>query len=111
MKSATTTSLTYTFSKLTAGTNYKVKVTAYKTISGKNQYSLVSTTLSTATNPATPTLTLSSTTKGKANLKWTNVAGETGYQVYYATSKNGTYSKVGSYGANTVSSSKSKLTK
>ena len=110
VKSATTTSLNYTFSKLTAGTNYKVRVTAYKTISGKNQYSLVSTTLATATNPATPTLTLSSTTKGKANLKWTNVAGENGYQVYYSTSENGTYSKLGTYSADTTSGSKSSLT-
>ena len=110
VKKITTTKLTYTFSKLSAGTTYKVRVTAYTTISGKNQYSVGSTNLTTATKPATPTLTLSSSVKGKANIKWSNVAGETGYQVYYATSKNGTYSKAGVYTANTVSGSKSKLT-
>ena len=110
VKSATTTKLTYTFSKLTAGTNYKVRVTAYKTISGKKQYSESSTTLSTATKPATPTLKVTSTKKGIAGLSWTNVAGESGYQVYYSTSKNGTYSKMGSYSTNTAKASKSKLT-
>lgn len=110
VKSATTTKLTYTFSKLTAGTNYKVKVTAYKTISGKKVYSLVSTTLATATKVATPTLKVTSKTKGTANLTWTNVAGENGYEVYYSTSKSSGFKSLASYKTNVAKGSKSKLT-
>ena len=100
----------YTFTGLTTALNYKVKVTAYKTIKSTNEYAIVSTTVSTYTKPSTPTLTLSSTSKGKATLKWSNVSRESGYQVYYSTSKNGTYTKAGVYKADTVSGSKSNLT-
>lgn len=100
----------YTFTGLTTSLNYKIKVTAYKTIKNKNEYSLDSTTVPIHTNPATPTLKVTSSKKGIANLSWSNVAGETGYQVYYSTSKNGTYTKAGVYNANTVKGSKSKLT-
>ena len=40
-----------------------------------------------------PTLTVTSTT-GKATLKWTNIANETGYQLSYSTSKDGKYTTV-----------------
>ena len=52
---------------------------------------------------------LTSKTKGKAVIKWTNVTGESGFQVYYATSKGGTYKKVNSYSANKLAGSKTKL--
>ena len=110
VKSVTTKNVNYTFTKLTAGTTYKVKVTAYKTISGKNQYSLVSTTLSTATKVATPTLKVTSTKKGVANFTWTNVAGENGYEVYYSTSKSSGFKSAASYKTNVAKGSKSKLT-
>ena len=110
IKTVTTKNLTYTFTKLTAGTTYKVRVTAYKTISGKNQYSLVSTTITTATKPATPTLKVTSTKKGVANFTWTNVAGENGYEVYYSTSKSSGFKSAASYKTNVAKGSKSKLT-
>ena len=110
VKTVTTTKLTYTFSKLSAGTTYKIRVTAYKTISNKNQYSLSSTTLTTATKPATPTLKVTSTKKGIANFTWTNVVGETGYQVYYSTSKTSGFKSAASYKTNVAKGSKSKLT-
>ena len=110
VKSATTTSLTYTFSKLSAGTTYKVKVTAYKTISGKNTYSTVSTTLATATKVATPTLKVTSSSKGTANFTWTNVAGENGYEVYYSTSSSSGFKSAASYKTDVAKGSKSKLT-
>ena len=53
-----------------------------------------------------PTLTVTSTT-GKANLKWTNVANETGYEVVYATSKDGTYKKLTTTKANVAAFTKS----
>ncbi|MBQ8028293.1 MAG: fibronectin type III domain-containing protein [Clostridia bacterium] len=49
------------------------------------------------------------TTKGKANITWSNVADESGYQLYYSTSKNGTYKKVASYDKNMTVGSKTKL--
>ena len=35
--------------------------------------------------PSAPTLKVTSTAKGKATISWTDVAGETGYQLYYST--------------------------
>ena len=52
-----------------------------------------------------PTLTVT-TASGKANLKWTNVANESGYEVVYSTSKDGTYKKLTTTKANVVSYSK-----
>lgn len=52
-----------------------------------------------------PTLTVT-TASGKANLKWTNVANETGYEVVYSTSKDGTYKKLTTTKANVVTFSK-----
>ena len=56
-----------------------------------------------------PTLTVTSAS-GKATLKWTNVADESGYEVVYATKKDGTYKSLGTTKANVVTLTKS-LTK
>ncbi len=107
VKSVTGTSLK--ISELKAGTTYKFKVRAYKKDNG-TIYGSYSSVLTTATKPAAPTLKLTSTTKGKVNASWTNVSGETGYQLYYSTSKDGEYKKVAAYKANVVKGSKSELT-
>ncbi len=107
VKSVTGTSLKIT--KLKAGTTYKFKVRAYKKDDGTITGSF-SSVFSTATKPSTPTLKLTSTAKGKVNATWTNVSGESGYQLYYSTSKSGTYKKVSSYSANVKKGSKSSLT-
>ena len=60
----------------------------------------------------TPTITsLTSPSKGKALIKWTNIDSETGYQVYYSTSKSGEYKKLTTTKANKVNFTKSGLTK
>ena len=60
--------------------------------------------------PKAPSITdIYSKTKGKAVIKWNNVAGESGFRLYYATSKGGTYKKVKSYEANKLAGSKTKL--
>ncbi len=106
IKSGTTVS--YKIKKLKAGTKYKFLIKAYTkddgTIWGK------SATIQTATKTKTPTLKVTSTSKGKVALSWSNVAGESGYQVYYSTKKDSGYKKLGSYKANVVKGSKSKLT-
>ncbi len=100
---------TLKISKLKAGTAYKYKVRAYTKDDGTiwGSYSDV---FETATKPAKPTLKVTTDTKGTAKLSWSNVSGESGYQVYYSTKKDSGYKKVASYKTNVVKGSKSKLT-
>ncbi len=102
------TKTTLKISKLKAGTVYKYKVRAYTKDDGTiwGDYSKV---FETATKCKTPKITKLTTTKGKATVKWSNVSGESGYQVYYSTKKDSGYKKVKSYKANTTKGSKSKL--
>ena len=105
-----TTKLTYTIKKLKAGTKYTFAVRPY-TVDGKDRlFATTFTQINTATKCKTPTLKVTSSKKGVAALSWSNVAGESGYQVYYSTSKNGSYKKLGTYKANVVKASKKKLT-
>ena len=111
IKTVYTTKTSASFTKLSKGTTYKVKVTAYKTIDGKKVTSIVSTLLTTATKPGTPTLKATAGTK-KATLSWNKQTGATGYVVYMATSKNGKYSKIATVkGGSKVSFTKTGLTK
>ncbi|MBQ7117880.1 MAG: hypothetical protein IJN88_06690, partial [Clostridia bacterium] len=102
------TKATLKISKLKAGTIYKYKVRAYTKDDGTiwGDYSKV---FETATKCKTPKITKLTTTKGKATVKWSNVSGESGYQVYYSTKKASGYKKVKSYKVNVVKGSKSKL--
>ena len=111
VKTVDTTKTTYTFSKLSAGTVYKVKVTAYKTIDSKKTNSKSYALLTTATKPGTPTLKVTAGSK-KATLSWNKQTGATGYVVYMATSKNGKYTKIATVkGNSSVKFTKSGLTK
>ncbi|MGN0443771.1 MAG: leucine-rich repeat protein [Acutalibacteraceae bacterium] len=111
VKTVDTTKTTYTFTKLSKGTTYKVRVTAYKTIDGKKVSSSVYTQLTTATKPGTPTLKVKAGAK-KASLSWNKQTGASGYVVYMATSKNGTYKKIATVkGGTKVSYTKTGLTK
>ncbi len=102
------TKTTLKISKLSAGKTYKFKVRAYVKDDGTiwGDYSKV---FETATKCKTPKITKLTTTKGKATVKWSNVSGESGYQVYYSTKKDSGYKKVKSYKVNVVKGSKSKL--
>ncbi len=101
--------VSYKVKNLKAGTKYKFRIKAYTkddgTIWGKG-----TATFETATKPVTPTLKVNSDYKGKATFNWTNVSGESGYQVYYSEKKDGAYKKVSSYKADVLNGSKSKLT-
>ena len=93
---------------LKAGTAYKYKIKAYKKDDGAI-YGAASDAFETCTKPATPTLKVTSTKTGVASLSWNNVAGESGYQVYYSTKKDSGYKKLATYKANTVKGTKSNL--
>lgn len=93
-----TTKTSYTVEDLASGTSYELKVVAY----GKSKWGAVLSTggaiVKVKTKLATPKITsVTSSSKGKAVIKWGDISGEVGYQVYYSTSKDGTYKKYGSY--------------
>ncbi|MGN0504655.1 MAG: fibronectin type III domain-containing protein [Ruminococcus sp.] len=101
----------FTVHNLTAGATYYFKVKPYaKSANGKTIWGTASSMLKTATKPATPTLKVTSPSKGKITVSWNNIAGESGYQVYYSTSKNGTYKKLKSLSANATSCSSTGFT-
>ncbi len=91
-----------------AGTEYSFKVKPYtKLADGTVLWGVASEAFVTATKCNAPSITsVVSPSKSKATVKWSNVGGETGYQLYYATSKNGTYKKINSYGADVLTGTK-----
>jgi len=89
-----TTKLSYTNSSLTTGKTYYYKVRAYKTVNGVKNYGSYSSVVSAKPIPATPSLAAKNAGSKKITLTWKKIDGATGYEVYRATSKNGTYSKV-----------------
>ena len=93
-----TTKTSYTVENLSPGTSYEFMVKAY----GKSEWGAVLSTdagiVKVKTKLATPKISsIASSSKGKAVIKWSDIIGEVGYQVYYSTSKDGTYKKYGTY--------------
>lgn len=82
-----------TIKNLKAGTTYKYKVRTY-TVIGKKTYYGAFKTITFATKPTTPTITVSSSTKGRAKISWKRISGATGYEVYAATSQKGSYKRI-----------------
>ena len=69
--------------KLKAGTKYKVRVRAYKNISGKQYFGEYAGTLKTTTTPKKVTnLKIKSKTKSNIKLRWKKSNGATGYKIY-----------------------------
>ena len=110
-KVTTTSKTSYTVKKLKAGTTYKFRVRAYKTISSKKYYGSYSSTLSTTTKTATPKISKITSKSKKATLSWKKVSGASGYEIYMATSKKGKYKKVKTASSKTVKYTKSSLKK
>ena len=95
ISNASTTS--YTNSKLTSATKYLYKVRSYKIVNNKTHNGDYSSSLAATTKPPTPTVKLTSPSTKKIKLTWTNISSRTtGYNIYMATSKNGTYKNIGS---------------
>ncbi|MBQ6600758.1 MAG: leucine-rich repeat protein, partial [Clostridia bacterium] len=113
VKAGTTEGTSLTVKGLLAGTKYTFKVVAYgKTSGGKVYNSEGYTLLKTATKTKTPELTkvTASSTKGKAYVYHSNVSGETGYTVYYSTSKTSGFKKYNNFKADTTRCDITKLT-
>lgn len=94
----------FTDKGLGAGTKYSYKVVPYGRSKLDNiYYSKSYIAINTATKTRTPSITVASSAKTKATVKWNNVGGENGYQVWYSTSEDGTYKKFSNAKANTTS--------
>ena len=86
---------TYKVTGLTSYTTYGYKVRSYvKNKDGSISYGGFSGVLSEKTKLKTPKLTVRATGSGKVQLKWTKSRLATGYEIYYATEKNGVYTKL-----------------
>ncbi len=93
VKTVMTSSTKASFTNLKKGTKYKVVVTAYKTVNGKKVYANASNSATAAIAPVAPKVKASSAWE-IVDVNWGKVSGASGYEVYMATSKGGTYSKV-----------------
>ncbi|MBR5825726.1 MAG: hypothetical protein IKY78_01430 [Clostridia bacterium] len=105
VKVGATEGTSLTVKSLYAGTKYTFRVVAYgKTSAGKVYDSDSYTLLRTATKTKTPELTkvTASSTKGKAYVYHSDVSGETGYTVYYSTSKDSGFKKYANFKADTT---------
>ena len=105
VKAGATEGTTLTVNNLLTGTKYTFRVVAYgKTAAGKVYDSETYALLRSATKTKTPELTkvTASSTKGKAYVYHTDVKGETGYTVYYSTSKTTGFKKYANFKADTT---------
>ena len=97
----------YAGKALKIGSEYKIAIVAYTKLEDGTVIHALAGVAETFTRTAgKPDLSVSSAA-GKASLKWTNVEEESGYEIWYSTSKEGTYKKAASVKANVVSYSKS----
>lgn len=94
IKKGSTTKNEYNSKKLSQATNYNYKVRAYAKVNGKTVYGSYSNVLKTGTCTANPTIKVKPNKKN-AVISWKQVKGAAGYEIYMSTSKNGSYSKIG----------------
>ena len=108
---ATSGQLSYTHSGRTWDKTYYYKVRAYKALGSAKLYSSDSTTCSSQPGAVPPGNSLAATSYTAIRVYWTAVPGASGYEVWQATQKFGTYSrKYTSASGNAGSYTKSSLT-
>ncbi|MDE6148817.1 MAG: fibronectin type III domain-containing protein [Ruminococcus sp.] len=91
----TTTANTYKISKLSAGTEYKFAVKAYKTANGQEISSVSYPTLTVVTNPAAVKgFKTSSSSADYVNLSWDKVKSAQGYIIYQYDNSKKTWNRI-----------------
>lgn len=75
--------VSYTVKNLKAGQTVKFKIKAYKKYDGKTLWSSATSTVTAATKPAAPKITVKSEKPGQIALSWKAVSGAKLYKVYY----------------------------
>ena len=103
--------LVYLSNQVKAGTTYKFRVRAYKTVDGEQIFGEYATSVKTTTKTKAPKISSVTSKSKKATVKWGKVSGASGYEVYMATSKSGKYTKIKTAGKSTKSYTKSSLKK
>lgn len=105
----TTADVKYTARGLASGENYTFAVRSYiKTTIGVVWGELK--TITTATKPAAPEVSVDGVRNLRATLKWNKVKGADGYQVYYKVGNKKDYTRLANYKANEGGVELSKLT-
>lgn len=88
---ATTRTLNFTDTNLATGKTYYYKVRAYNYVDSTKVYGNYSNILSAKPMLATPSTYVYYNKNSKIQLSWKAISGASGYEIYRATSKNGTY--------------------
>lgn len=90
-----TTNLNYIIENLDSAKKYYIKVRAVKKLDGKNIYGSFNTVKESITKPNEPIVSETlGRTSSTIKITWDKVNNASGYVIYMATSKNGTYKKV-----------------
>lgn len=111
---ASTAQLTCTHTGLQAGGTYYYKVRAYKTVDGNKVYSAYTSAASislTASVPAPTKVKTASAGATSIQVSWTKASGVNGYEIYRASSANGSYQSVGTVNSSKASFTNKNLTK
>ena len=99
----TTTALSYKVTGLSKNTKYTFAVKPYlkdgTTVIWASSYTTCNATTPYLNSPA---LRVASTAKGRLTAAWADISGESGYQIYYSTSKSSGYKKLANYKAGTT---------
>lgn len=93
-KIATVSGTSYTNTGLTTNQKYYYRIKSYATVSNKNYYSDGSPYGYAAPVPSAPSVKAASASYSSIKVSWGAVSGANGYQLYRATSANGSYSLI-----------------
>ncbi|MCM1364602.1 MAG: phage tail tip lysozyme [Faecalibacterium sp.] len=94
IKTVSSDTAKYAVEKLSAGKTYSFRIRAVRKSGGKTYYTGY-TTVKAATSPtATKIIDVERPCKGGAWLKWNKVSGASGYVIYAADTRNGTYKPI-----------------